>query len=131
MNLTWLTEASNSETGEGLRNSGVLPRLDSHLASLLADTKHLKSELGMSVQSYIERCQMSGKSPKGRYMIWLLAQQFRLDLQRGASLREQSLLELDVESFSYNGVKSCVEKIEFVLHSIPLDHQPSERAIFT
>lgn len=35
-------------------------------------------------------------------MIWLLAQQFKLDLQRGANLAEQSLLELDVENFSYN-----------------------------
>ena len=74
---------------------------------------------------------MTGKSPKGRYMIWLLAQQFRLDLQRGANLTEQSLLELDIENFSYNGLKSFVEKIEFVLNSIPLDHQPSERTKFT
>ena len=131
MILTWLTQAFHSETGEDLHHSGLLPRLDAHLASLLADTKHLKSELGMSYQSYIERCQMSGRSPKGRYMIWLLAQQFRLDLQRGANLTEQSLLELDVESFSYNGLKSFVEKIEFVLNSIPVDHQPSERTKFT
>ena len=74
--LTWLTQAFHSERGEDLHHSGLLPRLDAHLASLLADTKHLKSELGMSYQSYIERCQMSGRSPKGRYMIWLLAQQF-------------------------------------------------------
>ena len=129
--LTWLTEAFNSESGEHLHNAGALPRLDSHLASLLADTKHLKSELGMSYQSYIEKCQMSGRSPKGRFMIWLLAQQFRLDLQRGANLTEQSLLELDVESFSYSGLKSFVEKIEFVLNSIPYEHQPSERTKFT
>ena len=131
MVLAWLTEAFNSETGENLHDSGVLPRLDSHLASLLADTKHLKSELGMSFQNYVERCQMSGRSPKGRYMIWLLAQKFRLDLQRGADLTEQSLLELDVENFSYNGWKSFVEKIEFVLNSILLDHQPTERTKFT
>lgn len=74
---------------------------------------------------------MSGRCPKGRYMIWLLAQQFRLDLQRGANLTEQSLLELDVESFSYNGLKSFVKKIEFVLNSIHQDHQPSERTKFT
>ena len=30
------------------------------------------------------------------------SQQFRLDLQRGANLTEQSLLELDCESFTYN-----------------------------
>lgn len=52
------------------------------------------------------RRQMAGRSPKGRFMIWLLAQQFRLDLQRGANLTEQSLLKLDCESFTYSGLKS-------------------------
>ena len=93
----------NVEDGDQLHNSGILPRLDAHLASLLADTRHLKSEIGMSYQSYIEKCQMAGRNPKGRFMIWLLAKQFRLDMQRGANLTEQSLLELECESFTYNG----------------------------
>ena len=129
--LTWFSEAFNAEDGDPLHNSGVLPRLDAHLASLLADTKHLKSEIGMSYQSYIERCQMAGRSPKGRFMIWLLAQQFRLDLQRGANLTEQSLLELECENFTYNGLKAFIEKIEYVLNAIPFEHQPSERTKFT
>lgn len=93
--------------------------------TVLADTKHLKSEIGMSCQSYIEKCQMAGRSPKGRFMIWLLAQQLRLDLQWGANLTEQSLLALDCESFTYNGLKAFIENIEFVLNAIPYDHQPS------
>ena len=129
--LTWISEAFNVEDGDQLHYSGVLPRLDAHLASLLADTKHLKSEIGMSYQSYIERCQMAGRSPKGRFMIWLLAQQFRLDMQRGANLTEQSLLELECESFTYNGLKAFIEKIEYVLNAIPFEHQPSERTKFT
>ena len=129
--LTWVSEAIKPEDGDQLHSSGILRRLDAHLASLLADTRHLKSELGMSYQSYIEKCQMAGRSPKGRFMIWLLAQQFRLDLQRGANLTEQSLLELDCESFTYNGLKSFIDKIEFVLNAIPYDHQPSERTKFT
>ena len=129
--LTWISEAFNVEDGDQLHYSGVLPRLDAHLASLLADTKHLKSEIGMSYQSYIERCQMAGRSPKGRFMIWLLAQQFRLDMQRGANLTEQSLLELECENFTYNGLKAFIEKVEYVLNAIPFEHQPSERTKFT
>ena len=129
--LTWFSEAFNAEDGDPLHNSGVLPRLDAHLASLLADTKHLKSEIGMSYQSYIERSQMAGRSPKGRFMIWLLAQQFRLDLQGGANLTEQSLLELECENFTYNGLKAFIEKIEYVLNAFPFEHQPSERTTFT
>ena len=129
--LTWISEAFNVEDGDQLHYSGVLPRLDAHLASLLADTKHLKSEIGMSYQSYIERYQMAGRSPKGRFMIWLLAQEFRLDMQRGANLTEQSLLELECENFTYYGLKAFIEKIEYVLNAIPFEHQPSERTKFT
>ena len=73
---------------------------------------------------------MAGRSPKGRFMIWLLAQQFRLDMQRGANLTEQSLLELECESFTYNGLKTFIEKIEFVLNAIHLSTSlPKEQSL--
>ena len=39
--LSWIAESFNVEDGDQLHNSGILPRLDAHLASLLADTRHL------------------------------------------------------------------------------------------
>ena len=130
--LQWIHKAFEySANGVELLNSGILPRLDAHIASLLADSKHLKSEIGLTFQSYIEQCQMSGRSPKGRYMLYLIAQQFRLDMQRGSNLTEQALLELDIENFGYEGLKGFVEKTEYILNSIPAEHQPSERTKFT
>jgi len=38
--LTWISDAFNSENVDHLHNSGVLPWLDSHVASLLADSRH-------------------------------------------------------------------------------------------
>lgn len=130
--LQWINKSFEfSADGSELMASGLLPRLDAHIASLLADAKHLKSEIGMTFQSYIERCQMAGRSPKGRYMLYLLAQQFRLDMQRGSNLTEQALLELDVANFGYDGLKGFVEKTEYILNSIPAEHQPTERTKFT
>ena len=109
--LQWIQKAFEySANGGELLNSGMLPRLDAHVASLLADSKHLKSEIGLTFQSYIEQCQMSGRSPKRRYMLYLIAQQFRLDMQRGSNLTEQALLELDIENYGYEGLKGFVEK---------------------
>ena len=130
--LQWIQRSfQHSADGSELLSSGLLPRLDAHIASLLADAKHLKSEIGLTYQSYIEQCQMNGKSPKGRYMLYLLAQQFRLDMQRGSNLTEQALLELEVDNFGYDGLKGFVEKTEYILNSIPPEHQPSERTKFT
>ena len=74
---------------------------------------------------------MSGKSPEGRYMSNLIAQQFRLDMQCGSNLTEQALLELDVDIFGYDGLKNVVEKTEYILNSICADHQSSESTKFT
>ena len=43
-------------------------------------------------------------------MLYLIAQQFRLDMQRGSNLTEQALLELDIENYGYEGLKGFVEK---------------------
>ena len=128
--LTWLLQAFGNDEMP-LQSSGFLPRLDAHLSALLADSKHLKSEIGMRLQSYIESCQMQGKSPKGRHMLWLISQQFRLDMQRGATLTQQSLLELELAKFDYEGLKQFVERSEYILNAIPQEHQPTETTKFT
>ena len=75
-------------------DSGLLPRLDSHLGSLLMDTRHLKGELGMRFQTYAESCQMARRAPRGRAFLFMLSQHFRLDLNRGSNLTQQALLDL-------------------------------------
>ena len=58
--LDWVMRAfeEGRDVSEFL-DSGLLPRLDSHLGSLLMDTRHLKGELGMRFQTYAEFCQMA------------------------------------------------------------------------
>ena len=60
MILDWVMRAfeEGRDVSEFL-DSGLLPRLDSHLGSLLMDTRHLKGELGMRFQTYAEFCQMA------------------------------------------------------------------------
>ena len=54
----------------------------------------------------------------------MVARRFFLDLSRGANLTQQSLLELDISSYTYEGLRTFVDRIEFVLNSIPPDLQP-------
>ena len=76
------------EEGKDVSNfvdSGLLPRLDSHLGSLLMDIRHLEGELGKRFQTYEESCQMTRRGPRGRAFLFLLSQHFRLDLNRGSN----------------------------------------------
>ena len=61
----------------------------------------------------------------------MVARRFFLDLSRGANLTQQSLLELDISAYTYEGLRSFVDRIGFVLNSIPPDLQPSELTRYT
>ena len=108
-----------------------MPRLDAHLASQLMEPKHLKGELGLQFQAYVESEQMCGRSPLGRVLLNMVARRFFLDLNRGANLTQQSLLELDVQAQTYEGLKTFVDRVEFVLNAIHPEHQPSELTKYT
>ena len=108
-----------------------LPRLDAYLAAVLTEPKHLKGNLGVQFQAYVEQCQQIRISPKGRFMLQLIARRFQLDLNRGANLTQQSLLELTLDSYTAEALAKFIERIELVLNSIPLSHQPSEMTKFT
>eukprot|EP00435_Cladocopium_sp_Y103_P017763 s3013_g4.t1 len=130
--LSWLLEFFT----EGLQlqdfmHSGLLPRLDMHIGSLMMDPKHFKGELGMQFQTYAESCQIAGKAPRGRAFLFMLNQHFRLDLNRGSNLTQQALLDLSQDGFTAKDLENFIHKIEYVLNAIPESHQPSETTRFT
>ena len=125
--LKWLLEGFDAE----FLDSGILPRLDAHLGSLLMDPRHLKGELGMRFQTYAERCQAERRSLKGRVLLYMLAQHFRLDLNRGSNLTQQALLDLQLEGYTARDLEKFVQRIEYVLNGIRQSHQPTETTRFT
>ena len=53
----------------------------------------------------------------------MVARRYFLDLRRGANLTEQALLELQLESFTYQILLALVNKVEYILNAIPPDLQ--------
>ena len=129
--LGWVLEALDPGADLNASICMPLPRLDAHLAAVLTDPKHLKGDLGVQFQSYCEQCQQHHVSPKGRFMLQLIARRFQLDLNRGANLTQQSLLELQLDNYTQEGLSKFIQRIELVLNSIPPTHQPSEMTKFT
>ena len=80
--LGWLMEGFDAH----LTDSGLVPRLDIHLGSLFMDPNHLKGELGIRFQTYAEQCQAERRSLKGRILLFMIAQCFRLDFNKGNNL---------------------------------------------
>ena len=95
------------------------------------DSRHLKGELGMRLQTYAyaESCQQAMRAPRGRSFLFMLSQHFRLDLNRGSNLTQQALLDLD--GFAPRDLEKFVERIEYVLNAVRATHQPTEVTKFT
>lgn len=130
--LAWLMESfAEGKNLEDFSQSGLLPRLDTHLGALTMDPKHLKGELGIRFQTYAETCQNAGRAPRGRAFLFMLGQHFRLDLNRGSNLTQQALLDLPLEGYSIKDLEKFVERIEYVSNGVPQSHQPTEIAKFT
>ena len=72
--LKWLQAClkpeANTETIIALQSdSNQLPRLDAYLASQISETRYMKGEFGLEIQSYIERAHARGITPSGRAML--------------------------------------------------------------
>ena len=117
--LGWVLEALDPSADLDAGACIALPRLEAYIAATLAHAKHLKADLGVQFQAHCEQCQQRRVSPKGRYMLQMIARRFQLDLNRGANLTQQSLLELTLDTYSQEGLSKFVERIELVLNSIP------------
>ena len=61
----------------------------------------------------------------------MIARRFFLDLSRGANLTQQSLPELDLGAYTYEGLRTFIDRIDFVLNAIPPELQPSELTKYT
>ena len=61
----------------------------------------------------------------------MIAKRFFLDQSLGAILTQQSLLDLEITNFTLEGLSSFVDRVEYVLNSIPPELQPSEMTRYT
>ena len=66
------------------------------------------------------------RAPRGRSLLRMITQHFRIDLNRGSNLTQQALLDLQLDNFTVRDLEKFVERIEYVLNAIPQSHQPSE-----
>ena len=110
-------------------NSG-LPRLDAHLATLMADNKVLKGDFGVSAQGYIETSHRKSQQPCGRVLLALFSKQFRIDKVRGTTMSQQTLLSIQLEGYTPAHLTTFKERVEYVLNGMLETEWPSEETLF-
>ena len=133
--LRWLQAALDpSITAQASKrleqDRGGLPRLDAHLATLLADNKVLKGDFGVSAQGYIETSHRKSQQPCGRVLLAMFSRQFRIDKVRGTTMSQQTLLSIQLEGYTPVHLTTFKERVEYVLNGMLETEWPSEETLF-
>ena len=76
-------------------NSQGLVRLDRYLGMKIAEKAKDHPIFAVRFASYIEQCHHCNRSPKGRVMLAIIAQRFRLDRARGKAISILHLYSID------------------------------------
>ena len=133
--LRWLQSALDpsvsAQTAKHLeQDRGGLPRLDAHLATLMADNKVLRGDFGVTAQGYIETSHRESQQPCGRVLLALFSRQFRIDRVRGTTMSQQTLLGIQLEGYTPAHLTTFKERVEYVLNGMFESEWPSEETLF-
>ena len=80
------------------QDHGGLPRLDAHLATLMADSKVLKGDFETSHR-------------KSQQLLALFSKQFRIDKIRGTTMSQQTLLSIQLEGYTPVHLTTVKERV--------------------
>ena len=102
-------------------NSQGLIRLDRYLGKLIAKKAKDHNIFASQFATYIELCHSRNTSPKGRVMLAMIAQRFRLDRARGKAISMLHFYGIQLESFKIQDVQNFVNKVKYILVNLRSD----------
>ncbi|CAE7029195.1 GIP [Symbiodinium natans] len=87
------------------------------------------TKFSMEFQSLQEKAQKHGKQPKGRLLLWVVFQRFRLEKDRGTALTQHHLLSLTVQGSEVKGLIEFRQRFDFVWEALEPSERPSDNAV--
>ena len=99
-------------------NSQGCVRLDRFLGKLLTEKGENHPIFSVKFASYISLCHAHNRSPKGRVLLAMIAQRFRLDRSRGKAISLLHLYQIPLASFKLSDVIHFTSKVRFVLANL-------------
>ena len=103
------------------QDSQGLVRLDRTLAKLLAEKGKSHQIFAMRFAQYTEACHNTGKSPKGRVYLAMIAQRFRLDRSRGRTISLLHLYSVQLHSFKLADIQDFLNRCLLYTSPSPRD----------
>ena len=126
--LVWISKCNDASCASSFDDSGHYPLLDRILGHRMLE--HARgTKFSMEFQSLQEKAQKHGKQPKGRLLLWVVFQRFRLEKDRGTALTQHHLLSLTVQGSEVKGLIEFRQRFDFVWEALEPSERPSDNAV--
>ena len=126
--LEWMSKCTKAEGPEAFEDSGDYPLLDRILGHRMLELAK-GTKFSLDFQTLQESAQKKGKQPKGRHLVWVILQKFRLEKDRGTSLTQHHLLSLTISGSDAKGLDEFRQKFNYILEALEVDERPTDVGI--
>ena len=121
----WISRCSDPDAV--LSDSMPYPILDRVLGNKLLELSK-GTRFAMHFQSLQEEAQKSGRQPKGRKLLWVVFEKYKMEKDKGVALTQSHLLGLKLSGNDIKALEDFRSKFDYIWQALEPGDRPSESA---
>ena len=126
--FAWIQECVDPTAYSKLEDSNPFPLLDRVLGSKLLELAK-GTRFALHFQTIQETAQKLGRQPKGRHLLWVIFERYKMERDRGVALTQNHLLNLKMSGSDVKALEDFRNKFDFIAQALEVTHRPSDTAI--
>ena len=124
--FAWVQECANPKAD--LSNSAPYPILDRVLGCKLLELSK-STRFAMHFQSIQEEAQKFGRQPKGRKLLWVILEKYKMEKDKGVALTQSHLLNLKLLGNDVKALEEFRSKFDYIWQALEPSDRPAETAV--
>ena len=126
--LQWISATQSAGDASEFDDSGAYPLLDRVLGFKLLEAAR-GTKFSLDFQAVQETSQRLGYQPRGRLLLWMVFQRYRLEKDRGAAFTQHHLLSLTVGGNDIKGLEDFKQKFNYVWEALDSNERPTDNGV--
>lgn len=126
--FAWIQECVDPTAYSKLEDSNPFPLLDRVLGSKLLELAK-GTRFALHFQTIQETAQKLGRQPKGRQLLWVVFERYKMERDRGVALTQNHLLNLKMSGSDVKALEDFRNKFDFIAQALEVMDRPSDTAI--
>ena len=126
--FAWIQECVDPTAYSKLEDSNPFPLLDRVLGSKLLELAK-GTTFALHFRTIQETAQKLGRQPKGRQLLWVIFERYKMERDRGVALTQNHLLNLKMSGSDVKALEDFRNKFDFIAQALEVTDRPSDTAI--